>query len=306
MEKHTFPNFFIIGAPKSGTTAISEYLRTHPNVFFSDPKEPGYFATDFKFRLVSNDRKYLRLFKDVDESKHCAVGEGSTNYLFSKTAVSNIERFHNGPKFIVMIRNPIDMVLSFHNQQLITGNENLISFSDAWQAEEDRSRGKRIPLTNKDPQLLLYSKWGMLGTQLLKLFDQVERKRVLVILFDDFIQDPGLIYREVLSFLSIVDDNRQYFPVLNKGRSIEHVLPKKIHNLLLYLWMPFRTHLLNGQGSGLGDWVLKMFTSEGKKEVSEDIFMMLSDFYSDEVKILEDIFQHDFSKWLEKNDFKAT
>jgi hypothetical protein len=306
MEKHTFPNFFIIGAPKSGTTALSEYLRTHPNVFFSDPKEPGYFATDFKFRLVNNDRKYLRLFKDVDESKHCAVGEGSTNYLFSKTAVSNIERFHNGPKFIVMIRNPIDMVLSFHNQQLITGNENLISFSDAWQAEPDRSRGKRIPLTNKDSQLLLYSKWGMLGTQLLKLFDQVERKRVLVILFDDFIQDPGLIYREVLSFLSIVDDNRQYFPVLNQGRSIEHVLPKKIHNLLLYLWMPFRTHLLNGQGSGLGDWILNMFTSERKKEVSEDIFMMLSDFYSDEVKILENILQRDFRKWLEKKEFKAT
>ena len=62
----TRPNFFIVGAPKCGTTALSEYLREHPNAFLCQPKEPHYFATDFPtHRYVTKEEAYLKLFREA-------------------------------------------------------------------------------------------------------------------------------------------------------------------------------------------------------------------------------------------------
>ena len=71
------PNFFIVGAPKCGTTALSEYLREHPQVFMSRPKEPHHFATDMpRYRFTKNEADYLDLFSGADDS-HTAIGEAS-------------------------------------------------------------------------------------------------------------------------------------------------------------------------------------------------------------------------------------
>lgn len=94
------PNFFIIGAPKCGTTALCEYLRAHPRIGMSIPKEPHYFCTDCttRFRTIYTQQEYLRCFDHVQDG--CAVaGEGSVWYLFSEAAVVNILRFAPDAKF---------------------------------------------------------------------------------------------------------------------------------------------------------------------------------------------------------------
>ncbi|MGB3639413.1 MAG: sulfotransferase [Rivularia sp. (in: cyanobacteria)] len=71
------PNFFIVGAPRCGTTALSEYLRSHPNIYVSQPKEPHYFAADLdNCRFTKTLEEYLSLFKFADSS-HMAIGEAS-------------------------------------------------------------------------------------------------------------------------------------------------------------------------------------------------------------------------------------
>ena len=73
------PNFFIVGAPKCGTTALSHYLRQHPRIFFSLPKEPHYFATDLpRYRMVTHEPAYLEYFRGAGP-QHTAVGEGSVS-----------------------------------------------------------------------------------------------------------------------------------------------------------------------------------------------------------------------------------
>ena len=85
------PNFFIIGAPKCGTTALYEYLRTHPRVFMPQIKEPHYFAADFPtYRTIHTEPEYLRLFSPA-RPEQTAVGEASVFYLFSQVAVRNLE-----------------------------------------------------------------------------------------------------------------------------------------------------------------------------------------------------------------------
>src|SRR5689334_10202054 len=91
------PNFFMIGAPKCGTSAMSTYLAANPEVYFSLPKEPAYWAYDFPklagYYGIDSLEKYLALF-DGATSQHVAVGEKSTVYLASNTAVPEILSFN--------------------------------------------------------------------------------------------------------------------------------------------------------------------------------------------------------------------
>lgn len=296
------PNFFIIGAPKSGTTALSEYLRLHPNVFFSQPKEPDYFATDFKERVITSESDYLRLFKDVDSSCHLAIGEGSVVYMFSKVAVSNILQFQPNAKFIVMLRNPADLVVSLHAQVLVQGNEDISSFLDAWNAEADRHKGKRIPAGCRNPQWLYYSEWGKLGTQLKRALEIAPRGRLKVVLFDDFIHNPRSIYQEVLEFLGLPDDGRAQFSKINERRAVKNLLLQNIYGTAMRLWLPLRTKLTHGKGFGFGGYLIKLNTVTTKKNyISDEVRQMLISFYKDELLLLESLLNRNLEHWRGKD-----
>src|SRR6056297_204893 len=103
IKKHNIkkPNFFIIGAPKCGTTSMARYLGEHPDIFFSDPKEPNFFNTDFseKIRITTEIKEYLKLFQGAD--KYRRVGEGTVWYFFSKEAILYILKFNPEAKFIL-------------------------------------------------------------------------------------------------------------------------------------------------------------------------------------------------------------
>jgi hypothetical protein len=69
------PNFFIVGAPKCGTTALYEYLRGHPSIFMPKYKEPHFFAQDLgTYPLIKTADAYAALFAEA-EPRHTAVGE---------------------------------------------------------------------------------------------------------------------------------------------------------------------------------------------------------------------------------------
>jgi len=212
------PNFFIVGAPKCGTTALSEYLRGHPNVFFSQPKEPHFFATDFpNHRATATLEEYLALFHEV-RPNHLRVGEGSVWYLYSREAVRNIYEYNPEAKLIVMLRNPVDLVHSLHSQALISIDEDEKDFEKAWNLQELRKSGKRIPKRCRTPALLQYRDIGKLGAQMERLLEVFPKEQVKVILFEDFVADTKCIYEDVLSFLHIPSDKREYFPQTNKNR----------------------------------------------------------------------------------------
>lgn len=293
------PNFFIIGAPKCGTTALSNYLASHPNIFFSQVKEPHFFATDMKYRTVRRVSDYMKLFENVNSNIHFAIGEGSTTYLFSKVAIENIMTFNPLAKIIVMIRNPVDMVVSLYFQHLgEDGYENLRSFEEAWQAEKRRKLGKDVPFTCPDPQLLFYSEWGKLGSQLQRLFNRVPKKQTLVILFDDFINDTKNIYCNAVSFLGLQDDGRTTFPPIRERRVIRNYIYHKLITFLMRVWMPARSTLTGGRGFGIYTRYFNWNSRSTKTIISSDVKRELTNFYHDEILLLEEILHRDLSSWL--------
>lgn len=299
MKKVTIkPNFFIIGAPKSGTTALSEYLSTHPNVFFSNPKEPEFFAADFKGRLIRKESAYLRLFSKADPDIHAAIGEGSVNYLFSRVAVQRILEFQPEARFIIILRNPVELVQSWHMELLKTGKESLLLFMEAWKAESYRRAGRCIPVSCRDPKWLFYSDWGKLGSQLKRALKIISPEKIKVIVFDDFVADTARIYQEVLSFMGLPYDGRKSFPKVNVRQVPRVIFIQKLLATTMQFWLPIRARLgLKGFNiwKQITKWNTRCPTNmRGDSELHE----FLSSFYANEINLLSDLLDRDFSHWM--------
>jgi len=213
-----FPNLFIAGAPKCGTSALAAYLDDHPQVYMCPEKEPHYFADDFpSLRQATDLDEYLAMFAEVNEG-HVAVGEASVNYLFSKTALSNIHKFNPDSRIIVLLRNPVDQAYSQHSQLLFGLYEDEPDFETAWALQETRVAGNRIPSTCTCPEVLQYYEMAAYSGQLVRLFDTFPKDQVLIFLTDDLAKDPGLVYRRSLELMGIQPDGRTHFPRVNENK----------------------------------------------------------------------------------------
>ncbi len=217
------PNFFVIGAPKCGTTALTSYLENHPNIYMCVPKEPHYFSTDISWQIVDKIEKYLSLFSGV-RKKHSAIGEGSVFYLYSKCAIENIINFNPNSKFIVMLRNPLELVESLYAENRKSGSEEFDNFETAWRAQGLRKNNPK----NRNPNALQYEAIAKLGEQLDRLYSIVNKNQVHVILFDDFVINTRLCYLKTLEFLAVDDDHRTKFPMINKKHTYRSVFANKI------------------------------------------------------------------------------
>jgi len=206
------PNLFIVGAPKSGTTSLYEWLRNHPDVYMSPFKEPCYFARDLAWETsgyylrygVDRDR-YLALFEDADGAPR--VGEASTRYLYSQDAPALIASDARNPRIVVMLRNPVDMIASLHAHKVASGTEDLADLADALAAEEDRRHGRRIP-RDSNPRLSTYTDRARFGEQLARWFDVLGRERVHVMILERVMREPAAQFRDLLTFLEIDPEYR--------------------------------------------------------------------------------------------------
>ncbi|MEW6119436.1 MAG: sulfotransferase [Pseudomonadota bacterium] len=219
-KKMIYPNFFIVGAPKCGTTALASYLRDHPDVFLCDPKEPHYFANDMDaHRYVRSEEAYLALFRHAKEHHH-AIGEASVGYLFSTVALANIRAFNPDARIIAMVRNPVDMAQSLHRQLVYAGYEDEPDFEKAWRLQALRREGEAIPVLCRAPAFLQYGEACSLGKQIKHLYAVFPREQVHVIVFDDLARDVAGTYRNALAFLGLPPDGRENFETVNEAKSV--------------------------------------------------------------------------------------
>ncbi|HEY7333163.1 MAG TPA: sulfotransferase [Candidatus Limnocylindria bacterium] len=215
------PDFFIVGAPKSGTTAMYEYLRSHPDLFLPARKELRFFGRDLDIRdreTLSTDR-YLAFFATAPPEAR--VGTAYVWYLFSSSAAREIGEFSPEARIIVMVRDPVDMLPALHGEHLANGNEDIADFAEALGAEADRRAGRRIPPHAHLPQGLWYSQVPRYAEQIERYIEVFGRHRVHVIVFDDFVADPAAAYRDTLRFLDVSTDHAPAaFEVVNPSRRV--------------------------------------------------------------------------------------
>jgi sulfotransferase family protein len=298
------PNFFIIGAPRCGTTAMSEYLRQHPQIGFADPKESSFFATDMpELCLVGTMKDYLsKHFAHCAEKHYLAIGDGSVWHLYSKVAVQNILQFNPQARFIIMIRNPIELCRALYERQFELFWEDQPSFERAWRLQAKRSRGLRVPRLCRDSRLLLYGDIGKLGEQLERVYKLIAAHQRLVIVFDDFARDPAAAYAQVLTFLQVPHDGRQDFPKVNEGR---HVWNRNLLELATYppVWA---VSMVTRAKSWLGIQKVNILPKirarlisprHKKQDISEQLKHEMRTYFAEDIDRLSAILNRDLSHW---------
>lgn len=294
------PNFFIIGAPKCGTTALSEYLAEHPQVFMSPIKEPHYFASDFrKFRpyYVQTEQEYLELFARVGE-RHLVVGEASVWYLYSSTAVKNIHAFDPTAHLVVMLRNPVEMVYALHSQYLFSLVEDVADFERAWRLQEQRRKGFNIPdavpRSDRCLELLQYGQIGKVGSQMHRVLETFPRSQVKAIFFEDFKEKTGKVYREVLDFLGVPDDGRHTFLAVNSN---------KVRNSYWFARMIEKAKKRVNKHGIKDTGFLRMFNDATIRQTTRNPLTAsfrkeLNDYFYEDIHLLSSLLERNLDHWL--------
>jgi hypothetical protein len=201
------PNFFLVGAPRCGTTALYNYLSQHPDIAMPIyDKEPHYFGSDLvaaRFeRFRGNEKKYLNLFKHGQNCKR--IGEASVHYLSSLNAAREIHDYNPEAKILIMVRNPADMLFSYYLKMHGNQHEPLPTFQQALEAEARRKQGIDLPPNLYIPkESLFYRDMVRYAPQIQRFYDAFGNEQVKVTVFDDFKRDTAKAYREILEFLEV-------------------------------------------------------------------------------------------------------
>ncbi|HUA12720.1 MAG TPA: sulfotransferase [Solirubrobacteraceae bacterium] len=210
-----FPDFYLVGHPKCGTTALFVMLRQHPEIFMSARKEPRYFALDRRSVLVPADEDhgrhqrlteegYLDLYRDAAPGQK--TGDASPNYLVSREAAGAIAAVRPDAKIIAIFREPADFLRSLHEQLYASHVEDQLDFRRAIELEAARARGEHIPRGCHHPEQLIYADHVRYAEQLARYRDAFPAENIHVIVYDDLRKDNEGTVRDVLRFLEVQDD----------------------------------------------------------------------------------------------------
>ena len=213
------PDFFIVGAPRSGTTWLWSSLREHPQLFLPDPKEPHFFGSDLALTRGRTTREeYLRAFADAPLGTR--AGEASVLYLCSERAAEEIAEFSRPepPSAIVMLRHPVEMMYSMHAHHLFTREEEIADFGAALAAEPDRARGLRIPEHTLHVDSIRYRRLASFPDQIRRYFEHFGRESVHIVLYDDLAEAPDRVLHEALRFLDVDPSFRTSVGFRNENR----------------------------------------------------------------------------------------
>ena len=288
------PNFFIIGAPKCGTTSLHNYLNSHSQITMSHPKEPHYFSTDIENGGIRNQQKYASCFSHSDRNA-IAIGESSTLYLYSEVAVQNIYNYRRDAKFITMIRNPIEIARSFHQVALKVFGEIETDFQKAWFLEENRRLGMNIPIGCLDPKLILYGNIAKIGQQVKRLLDKINSDKIHFVLYDDFKSSTESEYMKVLNFLNVDVELPNSFSSYNKTHRIKNEALTKLINYgsALKKKMNIKTKF------NVADKIHKMnITDDPLDELPTSFIIKMNKFFEHDITLLSKLIKKDLSKWI--------
>ena len=295
------PNLFIIGAPKCGTTAWYEYLRRHPEISFSEKKEPHYFSKDFPdFRWAKTEQEYLDLFRDLPDTQY--VGEASVMYLYSKVAIQNVFNFNPDAKILIFVRSYEKFFQSYHSQIFMMHDESVEDLREAWRLQQDRARGEFIPSNCRDSAFLQYKEVGKFGDQIERVLKTFPREQVKITVFEDWVSDPKKTYAEFMDFLGLENDGFNDFRQVNvKRKNRSHWLDQFIHRppeIVLALASLFKK-ITGKKRLGLGKKVRKLNQTSFDKhrDLPPDLADEILDWFSDDRAKLERLLGRTIETW---------
>ena len=285
-------DFFIVGAPKAGTTSLYHYLNEHPQIEMSLQKEPDYFSDKaiqsqglyYSKNRIDTEEKYNGLFNT--QKKDVIFGEGSVSYLFYPTVAQDIKAYNPIAKIIIMLRNPIDRAFSHYLMDYRLG---LVSdsFEDII---NKKSRDKNAHLFYQQ-----YIKVGEYATQLKRYFDIFDKENILLVDYEDFKSDVTGTVNSVYSFLNVSTEFSA--DVNNKHNTF--TMPKNKLIRFMYSFVVIRKSISFIFPKNILKTIrFSLFKKDKKPKLLEETSNQLKHYFSNNVRLLESIIGKDYSKWI--------
>ena len=284
-------DFFIVGAPKAGTTSLYHYLSEHPQVEMSSQKEPDYFSDKaiheqgmyYAKNRVDTLDKYESLFV---QKESVVYGEASVSYLFYENVAEDIKKYNPNAKIIIMLRDPIERAFSHYLMDYRLG---LISVSF------EKVLAKISKLKNAHLFYQQYIELGKYTTQIQRYLDSFEQESILFIDYDDFKKNVPETVNQVYSFLNISTDftaniNTKYnASTMPKNKIIRFIYSFVfLRKILTFL---FPVYLVRN----IRDF---LFKADEKPELLKETRNQLRKIFNDDIRILEEVLGKDYSKWV--------
>ena len=298
----TIPNFFIIGAAKSGTTSLYYYLKQHPQIYMSPVKEPHFFfVKDIKLNFhgprdqkasqayVTTIEEYCKLFDQV--TNEIAIGEASNSYIYSSKVPKLIKSHASQAKLIAILRNPVDRAYSSFLYLTRDGREPLKDFARALTEEKARIQDNWFPIWH-------YKQRGFYYEQLKPYYELFEPQQLKVYLYEDFSDDPLDLLKDIYKFLGV---DETFVPKISQRHNVSGIPKNKaLHtflrqpNLIKAAFKSFLpARLCQYINLSIRDLNLD------KPKLAPEIRRELIEEYRQDILKLQDLIQRDLSKWLE-------
>jgi hypothetical protein len=293
----TYPNFVIIGPPKTGTTALFTILGQHSQIQFSRIKEPGFFLAEDERNPFGNPKSgqytiddlavYLSLFNLADQV--LAYGEASTLYFFSSQAAKTMHAFNPDMRIISVLRNPIDRAYSEYLMYSLNQRETR-SFAEAIAAEIQGPKQVQSwqPTGN-------YLRRGLYTTYLKAYIQLFPREQMNILLHDALLQYPEQTIDSLVGFLGLPIEPLNTDQTINKSGmprlpfmdrlffkpnalkdSVKHFVPHSLRRTI--------RHTVRNKGLS-------------KPPMDPEIRIQLLDYYREEINSLEDMLLLDLTAW---------
>jgi len=298
------PDFLVIGAARSGTTALYNYLKQHPDVFMPTRiKEPNFFCyegldldvkgpgADFINNSVTDPLAYEALFELADAGQ--VTGEASPLYLYEPRAPERIAHHAPDVKMIAILRNPIEQAYShfMYATRLLVEDEP--DFETVLGLEEERLAKGWQPLFG-------YSSFPKYGAQFARYFKHFDRSQFLIETYDDFDRDPMVVLGRIYDFIGVDGDftpDVSYRPNAGgvpKSQAFQDFLikPNPVTGLISKI-MPLEMR------SKIRDRLVARNLKAKDDGMPAGARAILKDRLRGDIEQLSDLLDRDFSHWLD-------
>jgi len=311
------PNFFIVGAPKAGTTSLYHYLDQHPEIYMSPIKETNYFASEVRPQilggnlqeqirrdeialqdylrgtmlekrfgaLVTDCADYLKLFCNVNGEK--AIGEASVTYLWSVTAAANIRARIPDARIIMILRNPVETAFSLYLENL--GNERIHnSFHEQIHADAPW-RGQFEPMHP-------FLEFGIYYEQVKRFLEGFPREKVCILLYEGYRTNQKQSMIDIFRFLGVN-------PAFEPNTLVRHMRPQIPRSFTIR-----RLLRRYGISQRLKEWSpnvlvphLRTLASRRRRSLTmnQEDRQFLVDYYREDIQKLSDLLDRDLSAWIQ-------
>lgn len=290
MQNKKKPDFFIVGAAKSGTTSLYEYLNKIPEIYLPSVKEPNFFSHKeiadqglyYKTKDIKSEQEYLDLFAQAGKDQKC--GDASVSYLFYPECAKRIHAFNPDAKIIILLRNPVKRAFSHYLMDKRLGYIHE-EFDQIIKSNQEGTKEMKL-YYQQVVQL------GFYAEQITRYFAVFPKDQILILLLENLIESPEASLRKITEFIGVSSlENQNVFTKHNASFHAKNKLIRK-----LYSFSFIRKTIKALTPKVLRNRILDLSSKESE-QMSPEISDYLKSLYKEDLLKLQNIIQRDLHKW---------